>query len=58
MARIQLLIDKGIDVNWLNIYGETALCIALSRAEEEIAELLIKNGGVLVNLNDLNPLKN
>lgn len=54
---IKLLIDKGIDINWLNIYGETPLCVALSRYEKEIAELLIENGGVLVNLHDSNPLK-
>ncbi|MBQ7284927.1 MAG: hypothetical protein IJW72_01560, partial [Alphaproteobacteria bacterium] len=34
---IQMLIDKGCDVNWLNYQRETALLIALERIEIDIA---------------------
>ena len=49
---IKLLIEKGCDVNWIDIYGETPLCIALSRGEEEITELLLDNGAVLLDLDE------
>ena len=29
LQTIQMLINKGVDVNWLNIQGETALTLAL-----------------------------
>ena len=45
LQTIQMLINKGIDVNWLNIQGETAL--ALERIELDIANLLLDNGAVL-----------
>ena len=44
---IQMLIDRGIDINWVNCYAETALNIALSRIEARIAKLLMDNGCVL-----------
>lgn len=40
----QLLIDRGIDINWINCYGETALNIALPRIQPHFAKLLIDNG--------------
>ncbi len=47
LQTIQMLIDKGVDVNWLNIQGETALTLALERIELDIANLLLDNGAVL-----------
>ena len=44
---IQMLIDKGCDVNWLNYQRETALLIALERIEIDIANLLLDNGAVI-----------
>ena len=44
---IQMLIDKGCDVNWLNYQRETALLIALERIEIDIANLLLDNGSVI-----------
>lgn len=44
---IQMLIDKGCDVNWINVQHETALIIALERVEIDIANLLLDNGAVL-----------
>ena len=44
---IQMLIDKGCDVNWLNYQQETALLIALERIEIDIANLLLDNGAVI-----------
>lgn len=41
---IEILINKHIDINWVNTFGETALGIALYEHQTEIAELLIKNG--------------
>lgn len=47
LQTIQMLINKGVDVNWLNIQGETALTLALERIELDIANLLFDNGAVL-----------
>ncbi len=47
LQTIQMLIDEGVDVNWLNIQGETALTLALERIELDIANLLLDNGAVL-----------
>ena len=47
LQTIQMLIDKGVDVNWLNIQGETALTLALKRIELDIANLLLDSGAVL-----------
>ena len=44
---IQLLIDNGCDVNWLNYQRETALLIALERIEIDIVNLLLDNGAVI-----------
>lgn len=44
---IQMLIDQGCDVNWINMQNETALIIALERVEIDIANLLLDNGAVL-----------
>ena len=44
---IQMMIDRGIDINWVNCYAETALNIALSRIEPRIAKPLMDNGCVL-----------
>ena len=44
---IQMLIDKGCDVNWLNYQRETALLIALERIEIDIANMLLDNGAVI-----------
>ena len=47
LQTIQMLINKGVDVNWLNIQGETALTLVLERIELDIANLLLDNGAVL-----------
>ena len=47
LQTIQMLINKGVDMNWLNIQGETALTLALERIELDIANLLLDNGAVL-----------
>ena len=44
---LQMLIDKGCDVNWINSQGKTALMLALERIELDIANLLLDNGAVL-----------
>ena len=36
---VQLLIDHGIDVNWLNSRFETPLMMALNQIEIEVADL-------------------
>ncbi|MBQ8436327.1 MAG: ankyrin repeat domain-containing protein [Alphaproteobacteria bacterium] len=47
LGTIQMLIDKGCDVNWLNYQCETALTLALERVEIDIANLLLDNGAFL-----------
>lgn len=47
IAVLQMLIDKGCDVNWINSQGKTALLLALERIEPDIANLLLDNGAVL-----------
>lgn len=47
LAVLQMLIDKGCDVNWINCQGKTALMLALERIEPDIANLLLDNGAVL-----------
>ena len=47
LAVLQMLIDKGCDVNWINCQGETVLMLALERIEPDIANLLLDNGAVL-----------
>lgn len=47
MAVLQMLIDKGCDVNWINCQGKTALMLALERIEPDIANLLLDNGAIL-----------
>ena len=47
LKAVQLLIDHGIDVNWLNSRFETALMMALNQIEIEVAEVLIDNGGIV-----------
>lgn len=47
LKAVQLLIDHGIDINWVNSHCETALTMALNQIEIEVAELLIDNGGVV-----------
>lgn len=47
LAVLQILIDKGCDVNWINCQGKTALMLALERIEPDIANLLLDNGAVL-----------
>ena len=44
---LQILIDKGCDVNWINCQGKTALMLALERIEPDIANLLLDNGAIL-----------
>ena len=44
---IKLLIDKGVDINWINTRFETPLMMALNRIEIEIAEFLIDNGAIV-----------
>lgn len=44
---IAYLIDKGCDVNWLTCLGETALTLASSRMEIEIANFLLDRGAIL-----------
>jgi len=48
------LIDKGLDVNSLNEYGENALFEAVRNEDYDTAYMLIKNG---VNVNKQNRLK-
>ena len=48
---VQLLIDKGIDVNWINIQFETPLMMALNYTEFEIANILIDNGAIIYKPN-------
>lgn len=47
LKAVQLLIDHGIDVNWLNSRFETPLMMALNQIEIEVADLLIDNGGIV-----------
>lgn len=47
LKAVQLLIDHGIDVNWINTRFETPLMMALNQIEIEVADLLIENGGVV-----------
>lgn len=47
LKAVQLLIDHGIDVNWINTRFETPLMMALNQIEIEVAELLIDNGGIV-----------
>ena len=47
LKAVQLLIDHGIDVNWINTRFETPLMMALNQIEIEVADLLIDNGGVV-----------
>lgn len=47
LAVLQMLMDKGCDVNWINCQGKTALMLALERIEPDIANLLLDNGAVL-----------
>lgn len=47
LKTIQMLIDKGCDVNWLTCQQETALTMALSRVDIDIANLLLDNGAML-----------
>lgn len=44
---LQMLIDKGCDVNWINSQGKTALVLALERIEPDIANLLLDNGAMI-----------
>ena len=44
---IQMLIDKGCDVNWINFNQETPLSIALNQVELDIANLLLDNGAIV-----------
>ena len=47
LKAVQLLIDHGIDVNWINTRFETPLMMALNQIEIEVADLLIDNGGIV-----------
>ncbi|MBQ8677174.1 MAG: ankyrin repeat domain-containing protein [Alphaproteobacteria bacterium] len=47
LKAVQLLIDHGIDVNWINTHFETPLMMALNQIEIEVADLLIDNGGIV-----------
>lgn len=47
LKAVQLLIDHGIDVNWINTRFETPLMMALNQIEIEVADLLIENGGIV-----------
>ncbi len=47
LKAVQLLIDKGIDINWNNIRFETPLMMALNCMEIEVANLLADNGGIV-----------
>lgn len=44
---ISYLIDKGCNVNWQTCLGETALTLAASRMEIEIANFLLDRGAIL-----------
>lgn len=54
LAVLQMLIDKGCDVNWINCQGKTALMLALERIEPDIANLLLDNDAVLCFENLIN----
>lgn len=47
LKTIQMLIDKGCDINWLTCQQETALTMALSRVDIDVANLLLDNGAML-----------
>ena len=47
LKTIKLLIDKGVDINWINTRFETPLMMALNQIEIEIAEFLIDNGAIV-----------
>ena len=47
LKAVQLLIDHGIDVNWINTRFETPLMMSLNQIEIEVADLLIDNGGIV-----------
>ena len=47
LRTIRYLINKGIDINWINGKLQTPLAIALEYIEIEAAHLLMENGGVI-----------
>lgn len=47
LKAVQLLLDNGIDINWVNTRFATPLMLALNCLELEVANLLIANGGVI-----------
>ncbi len=47
---LNYLIDKGCDINWLNILAETPLTIAIARFEIDIAHLLLDRGAILYTI--------
>ncbi len=47
---IDLLLEYGCDINWLNILAETALTIAIARCEFAIAHRLLDAGAILYTI--------
>ena len=41
---VQLLIEKGIDINKTNIFRKNALHLAIQEGETEVVKLLIEKG--------------
>ena len=44
---IDFLADNGCDINWMTCLGETALTMALGKADVKIANFLLDKGAVL-----------
>lgn len=44
---IEFLADNGCDINWMTCLGETALTMALAKADVKIANFLLDKGAVL-----------
>ncbi len=50
---IQYLIDSGADINYQNVWGDTALFLASMKGKKEIVKLLLDHGGY-INHHDRN----
>ncbi len=43
---VKLLISKGADINFKDLYGYTPLRLAIEKGYKDISELLISNGAM------------
>ena len=48
---VSLLLDRGVDVNMMNNYGDTAIVLASSEGHTEIVSLLLDRGAD-INIRD------